>query len=101
MAGNLEPFTPTIPRFSICWTLREFFEDEEMVGRPNLAQTAKVEQGETDDLKSLQGNVKSTIDGCNSCVIFSALRSDDFVRTWGLRRVGDRCFHLFVRLGCT
>lgn len=51
MAGNLDPLTPTILSLSTCWTGCEFPEREEMGGRPNLAQSAKVEQGETDDLK--------------------------------------------------
>jgi hypothetical protein len=54
MAGNLDPLTPTILSLSTCTSTCEFSEQGETAGRPNLAQTAKVEQGETDDLKSLQ-----------------------------------------------
>ena len=50
MAGNLDPLTPTMLSLSTYGTSSEFSENEEMGGRPNLSQTAKVEQGETDDL---------------------------------------------------
>ena len=51
MAGNLDPFTPTILSLSTCKSKRELYLHEEMVGSTNLAKAAKVEQGKGDDLR--------------------------------------------------
>ena len=51
MAGNLDPFTPTILSLSTCGPRCEHSLHEKLVGDANLAQTAKVEQGKADDLR--------------------------------------------------
>lgn len=51
MAGNLDPFTPTMLSLSTCDLGYELSVHGAPVGGANLAQAAKVEQGETNDLR--------------------------------------------------
>lgn len=51
MAENLDPFTPTILNLSTYEPKYELPEHEGLAGGANLAETTKVEQGETDDLR--------------------------------------------------
>ena len=51
MAENLDPFTPTILSLSTYEPKYELPEHEGLAEGANLAETTKVEQGETDDLR--------------------------------------------------
>ena len=53
IAGNLDPFTPTILSLSTCDPGCEpSTHGEELAGGANLAQTTEVEQGKPDDLRA-------------------------------------------------
>lgn len=51
MAGNLDPFTPTILSSSTCDLGCVLSTRGELAGGTNLAQTTEIEQGKTDDLR--------------------------------------------------